>query len=217
MRMCLWAVVVAGFSATLWVAQSPAADEMLFNGKDLAGWTCLLDDASKKMEDVWSVQDGVLICAGLPVGYLRTEKEYENYVLELEWRWPKDKKPGNNGVLVHTTTEHALKVWPKSLEIQLAHGQAGDFWVIGTTISVANPGERTTDRRTANFTDDSEKPIGEWNKLVVVCSGDTVTCIVNGDVVNCGWNASQSKGAICLQSEKREVHFRNIRLRHLSD
>ncbi len=198
-------------------APAMAEDEKLFNGKDMAGWTYFLDDKSKKMEDVWSVQDGVIVCKGNPAGYIRTEKEYENYVLELEWRWPAGKKPGNSGVLVHTTTENALGVWPKSLECQLGSGNAGDFWVIGTTLSVFNAKMRSMDRRTVNLTNGSEKPIGEWNKYVIVCSGDTVTCVVNGDVVNYGWKASQPKGAICLQSEGAEIHFRNITLHHLSD
>jgi hypothetical protein len=184
----------------------------LFNGKDMSGWTYVLDDASKKMEDVWSVEDGVIVCQGRPVGYLRTEGEYENYVLELEWRWPAGKKPGNSGVLVHCTSPAALGIWPKSLECQLGSGDAGDFWVIGTTLSVADPKKRTMDRRTLNLTNGSEKPIGEWNKYVIVCSGNAVTCVVNGDVVNYGWNASQTKGAICLQSEGAEIHFRNIKL-----
>ena len=87
---------------------------MLFNGRDLKGWTYHLDKPDVKMEDVWSVKDGVLRCKGQPVGYLLTKKnDFENYVLELEWRWP--EKGGNNGVLVHVTKPGALGVWPKSL------------------------------------------------------------------------------------------------------
>lgn len=193
-------------------AGAQAEQISLFNGKDLSGWTFYLEDKSKKMEDVWSVEDGELICKGKPAGYLRTEKEFSNYVLELEWKWPADKKPGNNGVLVHATTPNELGVWPKSLECQLGNGDAGDFWVIGTKIDVFNPKVRTRDRRTINLTNKSEKPIGEWNKYVIVCADKTVTCIVNGDMVNYCWNVSQDKGSICLQSEGAEIRFRNIRL-----
>jgi len=189
----------------------------LFNGKDLSGWTYYLEDKSKKMEDVWSVVDGELVCKGKPAGYLRTEKDYSNYILELEWKWPADKKPGNNGVLVHTTTPDELGVWPKSLECQLGNGDAGDFWVIGTKIDVFDAKKRTRDRRTINLTNKSEKPIGEWNKYVIVCADKTVTCIVNGDMVNYCWNVSQDKGAICLQSEGAEIRYRNIRLQTFSE
>lgn len=212
MRILILTACLA-LSATL----GQAEDIELFNGKDLTGWTYFLDDKSKKMEDVWSAQDGALICKGKPAGYIHTEKEYENYVLELEWRWPAGSKGGNSGVLVHTTSPNALGVWPKSLECQLGSGDAGDFWVIGTTLHVHNPKKRTMDRRTINLTNGSEKPHGEWNKYVIVCSGDTVTCVVNGDVVNYGWGASQTKGSIALQSEGAEIHFRNIKLHTLAE
>ncbi|MFO0948390.1 MAG: DUF1080 domain-containing protein [Planctomycetota bacterium] len=186
----------------------------LFNGKDLTGWTYFLSDKSKKMEDVWSVKDGVLVCKGNPAGYIRTEKEYENYVLSLEWRWPEGTKKGsNNGVLVHTTTPSVLGVWPKSIEAQLAEGNAGDIWVIGTTIKIDNPTKRKFDRRHLNLTDNSEKSFGEWNKYVLVCVGNTLTLIVNGDVVNYAWDLSDTKGAISLQSEGAPIEFRNIVLR----
>ena len=83
----------------------------LFNGKDLTGWTPYLWDREAKKQDtttptsaVWSVKDGVLYCKGNPTGYLRTDKEYENYKLEVEWRWEPGTEGGNNGVLAHTTT-----------------------------------------------------------------------------------------------------------------
>lgn len=207
---CAFILVAGALSAT-------AEEISLFNGKDLSGWTFVLDDPTKKMEDVWSVKDGEIVCVGRPAGYLLTEKQYENYILELEWRWNPGSKKGNSGVLVHSTTPKALGVWPKSLECQLGSGDAGDFWVIGTTISVADPKKRTFDRRTVNLTNDSEKPLGEWNKYIIVCARDTVTCIVNGDVVNYAWNVSQTKGAISLQSEGTEIHFRNIKLYTLSN
>jgi hypothetical protein len=196
------------------VGRAAAEEINLFNGKDLSGWTYYLEDKTKKMEDVWSVKDGVLECKGSPVGYLRTEGEYENYVLSLEWRWPEGTKAGaNNGVLLHTTEPGALGVWPRSIEAQLANGNAGDIWVIGTTISIDNTKKRRFDRRHLNLTDGSEKPIGEWNKYVCVCIDDTVTLIVNGDVVNFAWDVSQTKGAISLQSEGAPIEFRNIVLR----
>src|SRR5690606_12148684 len=105
----------------------------LFNGKNLDGWTYHLAVENVAMEDVWSVKDGILHCTGQPAGYLVTKKnDFSNYVLNVEWRWP--GKGGNNGVLVHVSTPGALGVWPKSLEVQLGSGDAGDFWVIGTDI-----------------------------------------------------------------------------------
>lgn len=187
----------------------------LFNGKNLDGWTHVLSDASVKPDEVWSVEDGVLICKGKPPGYLRTKDDFEDYVLTLEWRWKPGTKGGNSGVLVHTSTPGEIGVWPKSLEVQLAANNAGDFWVIGETITIDNPEGRIKGRRHLNLTDDSEKRVGEWNQIEITCKGDDVVVKVNGELVNEATDCSATKGAICLQSEGAEVHFQNVVLRKL--
>ena len=189
----------------------------LFNGKDLDGWTFHLQDPEKKMEDVWSVKDGVLICSGKPAGYLRTIRDdFHDYVLTLDWRWPPGTGGGNNGVLVHSSTPGALGVWPKSIEVQLAKGDAGDFWVIGTELDVPNEDQRRKGRRHLNLTDDSEKPLGEWNQMEITCRGDEVIVKVNGQLVNHATNCSEKTGAISLQSEGAPIEYRKIRLRPLA-
>jgi hypothetical protein len=188
----------------------------LFNGRDLQGWTFHLSDDNVRMEDVWSAKDGVLVCKGRPPGYLITKKnDFENYVLTLQWRWTGE--PGNNGVLVHVTEPGALGVWPKSLEVQLGHGNAGDFWVIGTTIEVENPEGRIEGRRHLNLTDNSEKRPGEWNEMEITCRGDEVIVKVNGDLVNRATSVSQTRGAIALQSEGAPIEYREIKLRKLEE
>ncbi len=191
----------------------------LFNGKDLTGWTYYLwnrqakkQDTTTPMSAVWSVKDGILSCRGRPTGYIRTVNEYANYKLELEWRWPPGTTRGNSGVLVHTTTPNALGQWPKSIEVQLAKDNAGDFWVIGTSLEVPNADERRKGRRHLNLTDGSEKPAGQWNKMEIVCRGDEIIVHVNGDLVNRATRCSVSKGAIALQSEGAPIQFRNIYL-----
>ena len=211
------------FFALSAAALAPAQKRVaLFNGRNLDGWTHYLWDPQKKAQDtatpmsaVWSVRDGLLYCEGKPPGYLRTVKEYSNYRLTLEWRWPPETTRGNNGVLVHTTTPNALGVWPKSVEVQLASGNAGDFWVIGTTIEVPDAENRRRDRRHLNLTDNSEKPFGEWNKMEIVCKGSEIKVWVNGDLVNHATSGSESKGAISLQSEGTPISFRNVYLESL--
>jgi hypothetical protein len=194
------------------VAGQPAKTVKLFDGKDLSAWTHVLSDEKAKFGDVWSIADGVLICKGKPVGYLRTKEDFRDYVLTLEWRFPEGSDGGNSGVLVHTSTPNEIGIWPKSLEVQLHKGNAGDFWVIGHTIEVPDAENRQKGRRFLNLTDDSEKPIGQWNKMEITCAGDEITVKVNGTLVNQGKKASATAGAICLQSEGAEIHFRNIEL-----
>ncbi|MEX0715172.1 MAG: DUF1080 domain-containing protein [Planctomycetaceae bacterium] len=200
--------IIAGTAAR--AADEEGEKVMLFNGKDLSNWDAVLADENVGKDDVWSVKDGVLHCKGRPNGYIRTKDEYENYELHVEWRWP--DKGGNNGVLVHTTTPGAIGIWPKSIEVQLASGNAGDFWVIGTEIAVENAEERRKGRRHLNLTDDSEKPVGEWNTMDITCKGDEIIVKVNGKLVNHATKASQTKGAVTLQSEGTPAEFRNIYL-----
>jgi hypothetical protein len=189
----------------------------LFNGKDFTGWTLFLDPRSKvKPEEVWSVKDGVIHCKGRPNGYIITEKEYGDYVLEVEWRWP--GKPGNSGVLCHVTGEN--KIWPRSFEAQLFSGHAGDIWLVdGYKMDVdKSRQDPKTSRHFFRMKKDEmiEKKPGEWNKYKITCKGDTVRLEVNGEFVNEGKNAESTKGKILLQSEGAPIEFRNIKLTPLA-
>jgi hypothetical protein len=192
---------------------SAAESVALFNGKDLDGWTFDIIDPEVKPEAVWSVADGILICKGRPPGVIRTAKDYENYELTIEWRWAPDKKPGNSGLLVHASTPRDRFVWPKSLEVQLGTGDAGDFWMIGETVTV--PNATAQGRRWMKRQNSVEKAPGEWNTMRVRCKGDTISVWVNDVLMNEGSGLSTSKGAICLQSEGAEIHFRKVELKPL--
>ena len=93
----------------------------LFDGATLDGWTWHPQQPNVGRDDVWSVANGVLTCTGRPAGYIRTEADYTDFVLELEWRWP--ERPGNSGVLLRTVGPD--KVWPKSIEAQLNVEKSG--------------------------------------------------------------------------------------------
>ncbi len=206
------AVIVAA-----WATIAPAEESSLplFNGKDLSGWTSVQDTARGNEASPWSVADGVLRCSGRPVVYLKTERVFADYVLTLQWRWPAGTAGGNNGVLVHATTPRTLGIWPKSIEVQLHKGNAGDLWVIGTDLDVPDEAARKTDRRYRNLTDGSEKPIGEWNRMEITCKGNTIRVKVNGELVNEATNVSVTRGAIGLQSEGSPIEFRDIVLKPL--
>ena len=179
----------------------------LFNGKNLEGWTAHLNDGGR-MEDVWSVTaDGVLVCAGRPVGYLRTVDDYENYLLRVRWRFnPITKRPGNSGVLLRQIGED--KVWPRSIEAQLQSGAAGDFWNIDKyPMQVA---EARTNGRNTKRTATAENPIGEWNEYEITVWKGEVLLRVNGKLLNQAWECLETPGKICLQSEGAEIHFQDV-------
>jgi len=180
----------------------------------LEAWECYLADPEAKVQDVWCIEDGVLICRGKPLGYLYTKRGYRDFVLKLEWRWPPGKKPGNGGVLIRMTGEH--RIWPMSLEAQLNAGNAGDFWGLAG-YGLSGPVEimRSSDHkefgRLTNLkkTKALEKPPGEWNTYEIIAKGATVTLIINGEEVNRATGCDVNPGRICLTSEGSEIHFRN--------
>jgi len=213
--------------------KSPAAPaegktSSLFNGKDLTGWHVDVPhrDDHPDAKDTFIVREGLLVSLGSPGGHIITDAKHENYRLEVEYRFA--AKPGNCGVLVHASTPRALyKMFPKSIEVQMNHQHAGDFWCIAEDISVPNMVERRGPkdkwgvvegkaRRILNLTDGSENSPDEWNRMVIECVGDAVKVWVNGDLVNHGSGCTASKGQIALQAEGSEVEFRKLDLTPIS-
>jgi putative membrane-bound dehydrogenase-like protein len=182
----------------------------LFDGVDLKGWTSCSSDSSSKTADVWSASDDILHCKGNPIGYLRTEADYEDFQLTVEWRFPPGSTPGNSGVLLRMTGPD--KVWPKSIEAQLESRNAGDIWNIDD-VDMDVDRTRTSGRRTEKEFPCNENPPGEWNRYVITMNGGDLTLEVNGLVQNRARWCAAVGGKICLQSEGAPIEFRNIVLR----
>lgn len=213
----------------LWVTSCTPRPEVpesisLFNGTDLAGWHRDVPamDTDPEARNPFIVREGMLVSLGTPGGHLITDSVYQNYRLEAEYRFAAE--PGNCGVLVHASTPRALYgMFPKSVEVQMMHQNAGDFWCIVEDIEVPDMENRRGPketwgitegkaRRIINLTDGSEKPVGEWNTMVIECLDSQVKVWVNGDLVNHGFNATVSKGQIAVQAEGSEVEFRKLEL-----
>lgn len=201
----------------------------LFNGKTLDGWHADVphQDANPDADPTFIVRDGMLVSLGKPGGHLITDKSFENYRLEVEYRFA--AKPGNCGVLVHASTPRMLyKMFPKSIEVQMNHMHAGDFWCIGENIETPDMEKRRgpkanwgvvegKGRRILNLTDGSEKPVGKWNSMTIECVGSEVKVWVNGDMVNHGSKCTASKGQLALQAEGSEVEFRKLLLTPITE
>jgi len=180
----------------------------LFNGKDLTGWRGYLEDGAKP-EEVWSVQDGAIVCKGDHKGYLATETAHKDFLLRFQWRFsPVTRQAGNSGLLLRMTGEDA--VWPRCIEAQLMSGDAGDFWKIGGFEAKTAP--KRTEAARACKTHGAEHAVGQWNEMEVWLQTAVITVIVNGQVVNRAEGADHVTGPIALQSEGTEIHFRNIEI-----
>ena len=194
----------------------------LFNGKDLAGWVNVNTNP-----DTWSVRDGRLVCSGRPIGVMRSEKRYENFVLHVEWMHV--EPGGNSGVFLWSNARpREDNRLPDGVEVQMleldwvklntregkvppiayVHGEL--FGVGGVTIVPDNPrGERSMS------IENLCRGRGEWNAYDVVAVDGVVKLAVNGTFVNGVSRSSRRKGYLCLESEGAEIHFRNIRILEL--
>jgi hypothetical protein len=203
------------------VAPAPAEPAVeptsLFNGTDLSGWGFHLVDDSAKPEDVWRVDDGVIICAGNPYGYLRTESSYQDFTLSLEWRWAPGKEPGNSGVLLRIAGE-PTGFMPKCVEAQLKSESAGDIWAFRGA-SVAGAADRIAEVKGHADLGDfigvrkikaAENPPGEWNHYEIKVTGSELSLAINGETVNEATGLDIVSGPIGLQSEGAEIHFRKL-------
>jgi hypothetical protein len=85
----------------------------LFNGRDLAGWVNV-----NTADDTWRIRDGVLICSGHPIGVMRTEKQYENFILHIEWMHI--EPGGNSGVFAWSNARpNPSSRLPNGIEVQM--------------------------------------------------------------------------------------------------
>jgi hypothetical protein len=210
-------------------AQKKSKSIELFNGKDLSGWHADVPDMDKdsNLKTPFIIRNGMLVSLGTPGGHLITDAIYQNYKLEIQYRFA--GTPGNCGALVHVSTPRALYgMFPKSVEVQMMHENAGDFWCIVEDITVPEMEKRRgpkenwgitegKERRVKNLTDGSEKSLGEWNTMVIECVANEIKVWVNGTVVNHGFNCTASKGQIALNHIKENVQiqwykilFRNV-------
>jgi hypothetical protein len=210
--LALLPLVLSIFGAALTAA--PATD--LWNGGDLTGWE-FVSPSPADIKTVCIIKPaGVLAVAGKPVGYFVTTGSHENYQLHVEYRWPADAvKNSNSGVLVHVASGPIDRnTWPLCFQVQTKITRAGDLLPMAGAkfaepLSTA-PGARTPqlERRQP----DSEKPLGEWNSIDIVCRGDTLEVSVNGVVQNKVTSCEPHAGKIGIQCEGFPYELRNLRL-----
>lgn len=187
----------------------------LFNGVDLDGWVNV-----NCAPETWSAQNGMIHCTGLPTGVLRTEKMYENYILELEYRHLTPE--GNSGLFVHADALPAVgQPFPRAVEVQIltdrntenytSHGDI--FGIQGAAMTPFPPHPNGWMRslpqaRRAN-------PTGEWNHYRLESRDGTLTLAVNGETVTRAYHCNPRQGYICLETEGGVIDFRNIRIKEL--
>lgn len=215
MKSGVLSAIAIAFSLQLSAQDQPFVP--LFDGESLNGWVNVNTAPS-----TWRFEDGLLICSGKPIGEIRTERMYQNFIMEIEWRHMVPR--GNAGIFVWADDITARgQPFHRGVEVQVleneygnnrSHTTHGDIFPIhGATMDPINGrgGSR------AFPTEFRSNPSPQWNHYRITCIDGSISLAVNGKVVTRGENASPSKGYICLESEGGIVHYRNARIRELPD
>ncbi len=204
--------LVFSLCVCLFAASCNHEKESLFNGETLDGWTIFVNDSLINPDDFFYVNDGMIETVGVPLGYLRTVKEYSDYRLHVEWRYP--EVPTNSGIFLHTSGPDLL--WPNHFQAQLKFENAGDFIVHGVGVSatirdtVYTSTEDPQKPLLTKLHPTNENPAGEWNSYDITCKGNTIDLKVNGVLQNRATDCSLTRGGIGLQAEGSKIQFRNL-------
>lgn len=221
-RAALWMSSLGLATPTKAAASAPPYTfRDLFNQRDLKGWIPVNTE-----KDTWSVKNKMLVCSGHPIGVMRSDRQYENFILHIEWMHL--EPGGNSGMFVWSGARPGENRLPDGVEVQMleldwvklntkngvvppiayVHGEL--FGVGGVKTLPDNPrGERS--KSIENLC----KPRGEWNTYTVVCVDGVIKLSVNGKFVNGIAKSTQKKGYLCLESEGAEIHFRSIKIMEL--
>jgi hypothetical protein len=211
-------LVCLGLALALAGAGRSRADEEfrpLFNGKDLSGWVPV-----NVAPETFTVRDGLIVSTGKPKGMLRTDRPYENFVLELEYRLLEPK--GNAGLFVWSDAlPNVGKPYARAIEVQILDGRNsetytshGDVFAIqGATMRPDRPHPKGAMRSLP--LEKRARPSPEWNHYRLTCRDGTIKLAVNGREVSGGSDCVPRKGYLCLEAEGAECHFRNLKIQEL--
>ena len=185
----------------------------IFNGKDLSNWNFVVENNAVPGDQVYRVKEGVISIKGEPLGYMYTKEKYSNFTLELEYRWAGEAS--NSGVFI--LIEDPANPFPRGVECQLMAGKAGDFVLLnGSDLNEYRLPEGVTERPKfpviEKMQPSSEKSAGEWNKMKISVIDGAISVFVNGVLQNEA-TSKVKEGHIGLQSEGKEVHFRNLMMK----
>lgn len=168
----------------------------LFNGKNLDRWKA--DQESRKH---WVVRDGVLAYDGKNRD-LWTLQSFGDFVLKVDWRLP---APGDSGIYLRGTPKAQVNIWCSELGSGEVYGYRTDSKQPEEVRKAATPLKR------------ADKPVGQWNTFVITLQGETLTVVLNGEVVISGARLPgvPPSGPIGLQHHGNPLEFRNILIREL--
>ncbi len=204
---------------TLTTTTVTADESILFNGKNLDGWTWQMkkdEENPQPVEKAWLVRDGLLISTGACQGVLVHKTSFEDYELTLEYRSMQRNAglvvSGTGSVLVHTAADQPGSFrYPKSIEVPLFTDTGSVYFRDVEPFSKKKWAFRASDIR-----DDFEKDMEEWNHVKIICRGNQLTVLLNGSPINHVEGLNRKQGAVALTSSRGSIQapafYRNIKV-----
>jgi hypothetical protein len=181
----------------------------LLNGKDFTGWKLYLPKDAD-VTKTWSIENGVVHNTGLPIGYMRTEQQYRDYKLTVEWRFIKvAPKRDNSGILVHMSAPPD-KLWPECVQCQGQTQKQGDLIFMAGAACKESQDLPGANKVVAKNGPSNEKPVGEWDTVEVLCTGNSIKAWVNGKLMNEASECNITSGEIGIQSEGGDIEIRKM-------
>jgi hypothetical protein len=216
---CLLLTLVLARAADPAAPAAAPAGTPLFNGKDFAGWEFVTVPAVDLTKVCHYTTDGIIACAGKPIGFLTTTATYsQGYTMHTEWRWLAGAAANSNGgVLLHISSGPKDRQWPLSFQIQTKIKFVGDVLPMAGALCAELPKPPQAVPTVTKQKPDSEKPVGQWNTADIVVRGDTITVTINGVVQNTVTKCVPSTGKIGFQFEGYPFEMRNNTLTPLKD
>ncbi|HEX3152889.1 MAG TPA: family 16 glycoside hydrolase [Gemmataceae bacterium] len=198
----------------------------MFNGKDLSGWVNV-----NTHPKTFFVKEDMIITTGRPTGYMRTDKQYENFIAEFDWMHIPNKPGavGNSGFFVWADPIPAVGTgYTRGIEVQVlvnltykndkgqitATSQGDLFSIWGATCVPDRPHPNGSQRCLPK--EDHCKGEKEWNHYRVVAKDGRIELSVNGHEVSGVSKCSPRKGYLALESEGSECRFKNLMIKELS-
>lgn len=203
-------ILTATLLLALFTSACTQQAEKKFNGKDLSDWQFAVENNAVPGEEVFTAEAGIITVKGEPLGYMYTKKKYHNFTLTLEYRWAAGES--NSGIFL--LIEEPATPFPKGIECQLKAGSAGDLVLLsGADLEEYRLPEGVTERPKFPVIEKKEpsheKPAGEWNKVKIDVKEGVISVYIN-DVLQNSATSRVKEGHIGLQSEGKEIQFRNL-------
>ena len=193
----------------------------LFNQKNLKGWYAYEPETGKhaNASDLFSVENGLIRLYGNIAGYLMSEQSFHHFRLTVEFRWNTDTtfarkmNNKNSGLMYLVPPDYPDTLWPKGIQFQIKENATGDF-ILLQEVTMVIDGKETEPGKSvvAKRFEDAEKPIGDWNTLIITSENGHIKQELNGILVNAGDSPSVSEGRILLQYEGFPIDFRKVEI-----